>query len=195
LLTATHCEPNPELALEVLDAIGRKAWEQLDRLTAPGIVVEVHAAPGIRTRRNEHVWRAVSVQGQAALMEYMQELHRAAPALAVHARSRARLEGHEVVRADCAGVDSAGSPFDAETDFAVWAEHGKVLRVEASVNGLAIGADVIRRGEGDPRKYFSAFLNEPRARHPRKRKNPRSWERGLFLELDGRDPVELLRSP
>ena len=157
-MTATQGNPAPELALEVLDAIGRRAWGRLDRLTSPEIAVEVRGDPAIRTTRNEHVWRSVSFQGRDALVAYLAELHRAAPALALQARSRARRADHEVVRADCAGVDSAGSPFDAETDFAVWSSGGRVSRLEASVNGLAIGADVIRRGEGDPRKYFTAFL-------------------------------------
>ena len=164
MLTTTHGDPAPELAVELLDMLGRRAWERLTELTDADIAVEVHAHPGIRTTRNEHVWRAVSLRGQVELLEYLQQLHQAAPALAVQARSRARLNDHEVLRADCAGVDSAGSPFDAETDFAVWADGGRVLRLEASINGLAIGSEVIRRGEGDPRKYFSSFLGDDAAR-------------------------------
>ena len=161
MVNAPQGNPAPELALEVLDAIGRKAWDRLDRLTTVDIAVEVHADPAIRTRRNEHVWRAVSLRGHEAMFDYLQELHQAAPALALQARSRASRSDHTVVRADCAGVDSAGSPFDAETDFAVWVADGRVNRLEASINGLSIGADVIRRGEGDPRKYFTSFLSEP----------------------------------
>ena len=160
MVNAPHGDPAPGLALEVLDAIGRKAWHRLDRLTSPDIAVEVHADPAIRTRRNEHVWRSVSLQGHQAMFDYLMELHQAAPALAVQARSRARGTDHEVVRADCAGVDSAGSPFDAETDFAVWAVDGRVSRLEASINGLSIGVEVIRLGEGDPRKYFTTFLSD-----------------------------------
>jgi ketosteroid isomerase-like protein len=158
LANAPLGSPGPELTLAVLDAIGRKAWDQLDHLAAPDIAVEVHADPAIRTRRNEHVWRSVSLQGRQAMLDYLQELHQAAPALALQARSRARQGDHEVVRTDCAGVDSAGSPFAAETDFALWTVGGRVSRLEASINGLSIGADVIRRGEGDPRKYFTSFL-------------------------------------
>ena len=160
-ISTDPASPGPDLALYLFEAIGRKAWAEVEDLTAADIAVEVHAGPGIRTKRNEHLWRSVSLRGRDALHEYLLELHQAMPALTLQARASAR-PGHaepEVVRADCAGVDNAGSPFDAETDFALWAKGGVLLRVEAHVNEVAVGSDVIRSTEGDPRKFFEGFLS------------------------------------
>ena len=150
--------PQPALAFLVLDALAHRAWDQLDHLAAQEIAVAVRADPSIRTTRNQHVWRDVELTGKPALRDYLLSLGEAVPGLSLYPRSAARGDGHDVVRVDCAGVDSAGSPFDAEADFAVWEGHGRVLRIEAAINCLAIGEDVIRRAEGDPRKFFESFL-------------------------------------
>jgi len=158
--SSTHL-PGPVLAADLFEAIGRKAWAEVESLTSADVAVEVHAGPGVRTKRNEHLWRSVSLRGHQALRDYLLQLHQAMPALTLQARASARPgpADPEVVRADCAGVDNAGSPFDAETDFAIWSEDGVLLRVEAQVNEVAVGADVIRGSEGDPRKFFEGFLS------------------------------------
>ena len=154
--------PGPDLASHLFDAIGRKAWGEIEELASPGIAVEVDAAPGIRTRRNEHLWRSVSLNGLDALRGYLDAIHEAMPALTVQPRAavRAGAAPHDVIRADCSGVDHAGSPFDAETDFVLWARDGVILRLEAHVNEVAVGPEVIRHTEGDPRKYFRRFLED-----------------------------------
>jgi hypothetical protein len=88
------------------------------------------------------------------------ELNQAVPALAVVPRATSRQDDHEVIRSDCAGVDGAGSPFDAVTDFSIWQRDGLLIRVDAEIADLAVGEDVIRQGEGDPRRYFRAFLHQ-----------------------------------
>lgn len=162
LFTVDQGSPAPELALDLFEAIGRKAWSRVEELAAPDVVVEVRAAAGIRTQRNEHLWRSVSLRGTAALRDYLGELHQAIPALTVQPRSAARAVDteQEVIRADCAGVDNAGSPFDAETDFTLWSRDGTLHRIEAHVNEVVVGAEVIRHTEGDPRRYFTHFLND-----------------------------------
>ena len=158
--TVSQGSPGPELALDLFDAIGRRAWARVEELAAPDIAVEVRAAGGIHATRNEHLWRSVSLQGTAALRNYLGELHQAMPALTLQPRSAARAVdlGRDVIRTDCAGVDNAGSPFDAETDFTLWSEDGTLHRVEALITEVAVGSEVIRHTEGNPRRYFQAFL-------------------------------------
>jgi ketosteroid isomerase-like protein len=164
LFTKNHGrDPNPDLAVALFEAIGRKAWREVEELTAPEIVLKVQAAPGIRSRRNEHLWRSVALRGRDDLRAYLVELHHAMPALTlqVRATSRSTRADRQVVMVECSGVDNAGSPFEAETDFTLRTRDGTLRHIEARVNQLSVGGDVIRRTQGDPRKYFRNFLRSP----------------------------------
>jgi hypothetical protein len=150
--------PDAQLTREVLAAIQDREWDRLESLTDLDVAVEVRSAPGIQATRNEHVWRARSLRGRAELRAYLVELREAAPALACQPLASSRVGDRAVVRTECAGVDSAGSPFDAVADFSVWTRDGLVERLEADITDLSVGEVVIRHGDGDPRRYFQTFL-------------------------------------
>ncbi|MFN2464965.1 MAG: nuclear transport factor 2 family protein [Candidatus Dormibacteria bacterium] len=166
MFSAPHGDRSARLSGELFAVIERQAWDRLLEISAPDVAVEVHAHPTVLSSRNEHIWRSRSLRGREEVRAYLGELHHAVPALALQPRGKAWREGHEVVRVDCAGVDGAGSPFDAVTDFAIWEADGMVVRVEAEIGDLAIGTDVIRRTDGDPRRYFESFLGRPEGRLP-----------------------------
>ncbi|GAC1332993.1 MAG: hypothetical protein NVSMB17_12790 [Candidatus Dormibacteria bacterium] len=146
---------------ELFAAIGRKAWDVVEQYTSPSIALEIHAAPAVRSRRNEHLWRSVSLQGRDALRDYLLAVHEAMPGLTLEPRDAAfPLTDPIMVRTECAGVDNAGSPFDAEAEFKIWATDGILQRVEARVNAVTVGSEVIRHTDGDPRRYFRYFLDQ-----------------------------------
>jgi ketosteroid isomerase-like protein len=160
MFTAAQGAPGARLAGEVFSALQTRAWDRLQAMVVPGVRVDIRARPQVHVIRNEHVWRSRSLCGREQLREYLVELNHAVPGLAMQPRRAVRHHDHEVIRTDCAGVDSAGSPFDAVVDFSIWVADGRLARLEANILEMAVGTEVIRHTEGDPRRYFQAFLGE-----------------------------------
>jgi ketosteroid isomerase-like protein len=158
MFTAAQGGPGAQLAGEVFSAVQQRAWGRLEAMVVPDVRFDIRARPQVRVSRNEHVWQSRSVRGREQLRQYLVQLNHAVPGLAMQPRGEARHRDHEVIRTDCAGVDSAGSPFDAVADFSIWVEDGRLARLEADIIQMAVGTEVIRHTEGDPRRYFLAFL-------------------------------------
>src|SRR5437660_7265866 len=144
MFTAAHGGPGAQLAGEIFSAVQRRAWDVLDAMVVADVRVDIRARPQVRVNRNEHVWRARSLRGREQLRQYLVELNHAVPGLAVQPRAQSRHGDHDVIRADCAGVDSAGSPFDAVADFSIWVEDGHLARLQADIIEMAVGTEVIR---------------------------------------------------
>jgi hypothetical protein len=150
--------PFPEIVAEVLEAVSRRSWEQLDAVADPDIELLVTARPGVAPSPNEHIWRSVRVHGAGELQSYLGILYEALPSITLVARRRRDDGVCADVSTELSGVNNGGVPFDAFAEMTFCVEEGKLVRVTAEVVRVSFGAALLTDPDQDPRRYFEGFL-------------------------------------
>jgi hypothetical protein len=150
--------PFPEIVAEVLEAVSRRSWEQVDAVAHPHIELLVTARPGVAPSPNEHIWRSVRVQGADELHSYLGVLFEALPSIRLVTRRRRDDGTCADVSTELSGVNNGGVPFDAFAEMTFCVEEGKLVRVSADVVRVSFGAALLTDPDQDPRRYFEGFL-------------------------------------
>jgi hypothetical protein len=150
--------PFPEIVAEVLEAVSRRSWAQVDAVADPDIEVLVTARPEVASSPNEHIWRSVRVKGADELHSYLGVLFEALPSIALVARRRRDDGNCADVSTELSGVNNGGVPFDAFAEMTFCVEDGKLVRVTAEVVRVSFGAALLTDPDQDPRRYFEGFL-------------------------------------
>lgn len=127
-------------------ALGARTLSGVDRCLDPAVEV-VLVAPDIPVAPNDHLWRAVHLNGRDEAFDYLRELYRVLPAIDI---------SFQPGRVDINGVDADGAPFRAAADIVVEVGDHGISKLRATVRQVEAGAELLR-GE-DPRRYLRAFL-------------------------------------
>jgi hypothetical protein len=148
--------PTPS-AHHILGALSLRDPAAALALCAPDAFLRVRAAPGVTGGSHEHLWRNVRLQGEVALLAYLEELLAALPAITVTAAPVRSDAFTQVVAIEASGVDSEGLPFLAYGCCSILAPDGRVADLRVDMTHVEVGAELLSR-PGNPRRFFHYFL-------------------------------------
>jgi len=150
----------PDVVSEAIAAFNQRDAHRVAALVDPEIRVTIQAQPSVKTTNNQHLWRRVEARGREELRAYLADLFQALPSLAFTTEEIQGLPCWVTLVADISGVDREGLPFQSLVRARVRSHEERVTSVNVDVLHVAVGHDLLRNPDGDPRRFFRYFLKE-----------------------------------